>query len=205
MASTSTSPGSREPITLWVVVQRDGNKSKSRSADLSPSPVNARASPAVRSSSLFAPMGGRFLAPRSSHWLIAEQVSRGVCTMATSAIGLTVVRVLCREPADVRVGTVTSVAGQLGRISCSTGHATSTASGPRRSTFDGLVPLELCVRSGEGQELPKPIAEAKFVSPRLERRGSIDMSKCGLPLDRGRSTGAAASLGHQSTEEGRVS
>lgn len=137
--------------------------------------------------------------------LIAEQVYRGVCIMATSAIGLTVVRVLCRELADRGVGTVASVAGQLGRISCSTGHAASTASGPRRSAFDGLVPLELFVRSGEGQEAPRPIAEAKFVSPRSERRGSIDMSKCGLSLDRGRSTGAAASLGHQLTEEGRVS
>ncbi len=49
--------------------------------------------------------------------------------MATSAILLTVMRILCWDPADEGVEAVASVTAQLGRIGSSTGHGASIASG----------------------------------------------------------------------------
>ena len=69
--------------------------------------------------------------------------------MATSAILLTVIRILCWDPADEGVEPVVSVTAQLGRIG-SSGHGASIASGVRGSDSDELLPVELCLRSEEG-------------------------------------------------------
>lgn len=91
---------------------------------------------------------------------------------------------------------------QLGRIGSSTGHGASIASGVRGSDSDELLPVELCLRSEESKEAPRPIGDAKFVSSRSERLGSISRSGCG-PLQE--STEAVASLSCGWAEESRAS
>ncbi len=58
--------------------------------------------------------------------------------MAASATLLTVIQIICWDPADDGVGAVASVSAQLGKIGISTGHSASTASDVQGSDPGGL-------------------------------------------------------------------